>query len=171
MLVVAAGLVTARAVKDAILRRERTRQRNRALVMQPRVKAILRLPVVAAPVEVHDHHARFVAVGAVAERADAREAPVAARFTFTVHQEMHRVRTVEFIEHRLGGEELGALGEAATPVAGNGRKLPVEVELEERGPLRGFGQNDARDFQYDLARFARGQSPGPFQMVQLRDWR
>ena len=116
VLIVAAGLVTARAVQDALLRREGTRQRDRALVMQPGVETILRFFVVTAPIQVHDHHARFVAVRTIAERANPREAPIAARFTFTVHQEMHRVRTVEFIEHRFGSDELRALVETATPV-------------------------------------------------------
>ena len=78
MLVVAARLEAAGAVKDAFLGREIPGQRHRSLVMQPGVQAFLRLLVIAAAVEVHDHHARFVAVGAVGERADARKAPPGA---------------------------------------------------------------------------------------------
>ena len=67
VLVVAARLEAAGAVKDAFLGGEIPGQRHRALVMQPRVQAFLRLLVVAPAVEVHHHHARFVAVGAVGE--------------------------------------------------------------------------------------------------------
>ena len=68
MLVVAARFEAAGAVKDALLGREIPGQRHRALVMQPGVQALLRLLVVAPAVEVHHHHARFVAVGAVARK-------------------------------------------------------------------------------------------------------
>lgn len=65
----------------------RPRQRDGALVMQPGVQALLGLPMRSASFEVEDHHAGFVAVGAVGERADAGEPPGGVGFPFAIDQQ------------------------------------------------------------------------------------
>src|ERR1041385_9363232 len=76
MLIVTSGLIAARAVKDAVFAREIARQTDGALEMEPAIETILRFLLVAAAVQLHDHHAGFVAIRAVSKeigRASCRE--------------------------------------------------------------------------------------------------
>ena len=102
MLIIAARLVAAGAIQHALFGSEIARQTDRALVVQPAVEAILRLFVITAPVEIHDHHARLVAISAIAKRADAREAAVALGLALAINQQVSGMRAVELIENRLG---------------------------------------------------------------------
>ena len=168
MLVVAARFEAARAIKDALLGREIPGQRHRALVMQPGVQALLRLLVIAAAVEVHHHHAGFVAVGAVAERADAGKTPLGAvGIAFAIDEQVAGMGAVELVEHRLRRDEPRAFVQPPAPIAGDLALLLVEVQLRQRRLLGLLGQHEVGDLDDDGLAFARRKRPGPIQGLRL----
>src|SRR6266404_3907388 len=67
VLVIAAGFITAGAVKNALFGREIAGQCDRALIMQPGIQTLLCLLVIAASIQVDHHHAGLVAISAVGE--------------------------------------------------------------------------------------------------------
>ncbi len=113
VLVVAAGFVAAGAVQDAFLGREIARQADGALIVEPGVEAFLGILVIAAALQVRHHHARFIAVSAVRERADTRKAAGAVGLALAVDQQVPGVGAVKLVEDWLGGDELCALFQSA----------------------------------------------------------
>ncbi len=65
--------------------------------------------MVASAVQIQHHHARFVAVNAVLERADAGKTPVAPGLDFAIDEKMPGDGAIEIIEDRLRRDEAGAL--------------------------------------------------------------
>ena len=161
VLIVAAGFEPAGAVKDSLLRGEISRQRHCPLVMQPGVQALLRLLVVAAAVEVHDHHAGFVAEGAVGEGADAGEPSGAVGFAFAVDEQMAGIGAVELVEHRFGRDEAGAFIQPAAPVAGDVALLLLEIQGRQRRLFGRLGEHEVGNLDDDGLAFAGRKRPGP----------
>ena len=168
MLVVAAGLVTAGAIENAVLGGEVAGQAGGALVMQPGLEAFPGFPVIAAPVQVHHHHARFIAVGAVTERTDARKAPGAVGLPLAVDEQMARLRPIELVEHRLRRDEAGASIEPSAPIAGNGGALRLEVEPLEGGLFGFLRQHEVWELDHERLGLSRRQGPGPAQAFSRR---
>ena len=140
--------------------------------MQPGVEALLRLLVITAAVEVHDHHARFVAIGAVGEGADAREAPPGAGgIAFAVDEQMAGMGAVELVEHRLRREEARAFVQAAMPVAGNLAVLLLEIQCRQRRVLGWDGEHQVGNLDSDGLAFAWGKRPGPSEGFRLNSGR
>ncbi|HEX4645956.1 MAG TPA: hypothetical protein VH598_10135 [Verrucomicrobiae bacterium] len=87
--------------------------------MKPRFQAFRRFPVITAPIQVRDHHARFIAVNAVVERADSREAAVTAGIKFRIDEQMPRFGAVKLIQDRFRCGQFCAFVQTPTPITGN----------------------------------------------------
>ena len=127
MLVITSRLVTSRAVKDAFLGGKIARQPDRALIVQPGFQAFRRFPVVAAPVQVGHHHARFIAVNTVIERSDPREAAVVAGIKFRVDEQMPRFGAVKLIQDRFWSRQFCAFVQTPPPVRRDLRVFALKI--------------------------------------------
>ena len=97
VLVIAAVFVSTRSVQDPFLRGKVARQSDGALIVEPGLETFLRFLVVTAPVQVHDHHARFIAEGAVVEGTDARKPAMAAGLALAIDEQMAGVCAIKFV--------------------------------------------------------------------------
>src|SRR5437763_8876269 len=109
MLVVSVGFITARSVKNPFLRIESPRQWYRPLIMKPCLQAFGSFLMVTSPVQVEHHHARFVPVIAVIERAHARKTPVALRLNFAIDKQVAGNSAIELVQNRLWRDQVSAL--------------------------------------------------------------
>ena len=138
MLVVAPAFVPTRPVEHALVGREVSRQSCGSLIAQERFETCARLAVVAPPVQVRDHHARFVPERAVTERSHARETSFCVRLSLAVDQQMAGVCPVKLVQHRLGRDELHSFVQTPLPVFGDCFTLDVEIQTLEPFDLLSF---------------------------------
>ena len=169
MLIVAPSFVTAGAIEDALLAGKVAGEAHSALIVQPGIQAFLSLLVISATIKIHDHHARFIAEGPVAERAHTGKTPFAARFVLAVDEQMAGVSPVEFIEHRFGRPQLGALVQAPPPVTCHGLEFPIEAQPIQGGALGLASQHQIGHLDHHPARLSRVQRQGPLDRFSLPD--
>src|SRR6266581_5718751 len=97
MLIVTAVFIPAGAVEDAILRGEIAGQTDRSLIAQPGVEALLGFLVIAAPIQVHNHHAGLIAVSAVVERAHPGKTQGVVWLALAVDEQMTGVSAIKLV--------------------------------------------------------------------------
>src|SRR2546427_291801 len=105
MLIVTTIFITPGAIQNPVPGGEITRQADGPLVTEPGFKTLLCFLMIPPPVEVHDHHARFVSVSAVVKGANAGKPSSTVRLALAVDQQMTRVCSIKLVEHRLWGDE------------------------------------------------------------------
>src|SRR5581483_562125 len=97
MLVVAAGFITPGSIQDTFLGSKVSRQSDSALVVEPGIEAFLRLAMIAAPIQVDDHHTRLIPISAVREGADPRKSARTVRLQLAVNQQVSGIGSEEIV--------------------------------------------------------------------------
>ena len=129
--------------------------------MQEGVVVAPGLVVIAAPVEVADHHDRFVRIDAVVERAHVRVEVVGVELLEAVDQEVPQVGLVEIVEPRLGSRDLRAPCGNLPPERTDACHLGVEVELADGFDLFLLRQRNGWDRHTDGSALTGLQIRGP----------